>query len=65
MGSVSGSRGYLIALWGYHLLRALTLKRICGAEVAQDKVKLIKVTTRVYWVALEEEGDGGRRDDMA
>ena len=64
MGSVSGSRVTLLALLGYHLLKALMLKRVYSADLPQYEVKLIKTTARVYRVAKKGEwGDWGRSED--
>ena len=52
----------LAALLGYHLLRALMLKRMYSAELPQDEVKLIKANARVYRVATEEDGERSEND---
>jgi hypothetical protein len=58
MGSVSSSRGYLSSIVGISSSEGIDVKRIYSAELPQDEVKLIKATTRVYRVAIQEEGDG-------
>lgn len=48
----------LMALLGFHIVKALLLKRIYSADLPQEEVKLIQATARVFRVAL-----GGERSE--